>query len=204
MYYYMGLNRKSGFLVMNKKSKVLMLVSALLLLLLFILPLWKITLSAPQYPDGLKMYLNINGITDGGSGDIANINIMNHYVGMKKIDDADFREFKILPYIVITLVVLGIIVSLLKKKKFIIIWISLIIILGIIGLYDFYQWEYEYGHNLNPQAAIKVPGAAYQPPLIGNKQILNFVAGSFPHLGTVVILLSISLATIAFIETNKD
>jgi len=200
----MGLNRKSGFLVMNKKSKVLMLVSALLLLLLFILPLWKITLSAPQYPDGLKMYLNINGITDGGSGDIANINIMNHYVGMKKIDDADFREFKILPYIVITLVVLGIIVSLLKKKKFIIIWISLIIILGIIGLYDFYQWEYEYGHNLNPQAAIKVPGAAYQPPLIGNKQILNFVAGSFPHLGTVVILLSISLATIAFIETNKD
>lgn len=189
---------------MNNKSKLLMVIAALLLLLLFIFPLWKITLSAPQYPDGLRMYLNINGITDGGSGDISNINIMNHYVGMKKIDDADFNEFKILPYIVITLTVIGIITAFLNKKKLIIGWIILIIILGLFGMYDFYQWEYEYGHNLDPHAAIKVPGAAYQPPLLGNKQILNFVAGSFPHIGTLFILISICLAAVAYSQARKD
>ena len=178
---------------MNNKSKILMIVASLLLLLLFLLPLWKITLSAPQYPGGLKMYLNVNGISDGGTGDIANINIMNHYVGMKNINQEDFKEFEIIPYLVIALAILGLIIAFLKKRSLIAVWLAIIIILGIFGLYDFYQWEYEYGHNLDPRAAIKVPGAVYQPPLLGKKNILNFVAGSFPHWGALVIVVYVML-----------
>jgi copper chaperone NosL len=189
---------------MNNKSKLLMAVASLLLLLLFLLPLWKITLSAPQYPDGLKMYLNVNGITDGGTGDIANINIMNHYVGMKNIDQADFKEFIIIPYIVIALVMLGLLIAFLKKRNLILVWLIIIVILGFIGLYDFYQWEYDYGHNLDPHAAIKVPGAVYQPPLLGKKNILNFVAGSFPHLGTLVLIISMSIASFAWYIGKKE
>lgn len=48
---------------------------------------------------------------------------------------------------------------------------------------DFWKWEYNYGHNLNPEAAIIVPGMAYQPPLIGYKQLLNFGAYSIPDIG---------------------
>jgi copper chaperone NosL len=48
---------------------------------------------------------------------------------------------------------------------------------------DFYRWNYNYGHNLDPNAAIQVPGMAYQPPLIGFKQLLNFGAYSIPDLG---------------------
>ena len=48
---------------------------------------------------------------------------------------------------------------------------------------DFWRWDYNYGHNLNPDAAIIVPGMAYQPPLIGYKQLLNFGAYSIPHIG---------------------
>lgn len=54
---------------------------------------------------------------------------------------------------------------------------------GIIAMIDFWRWEYNYGHNLNPDAAIIVPGMAYQPPLIGFKQLLNFGAYSIPALG---------------------
>ena len=188
---------------MNKKSRFIMVIASLLLLLLFIFPLWKITLSAPQYPDGLKMYLNIDGLTDGGTGDIANINIMNHYVGMKKIDEADFKEFTYMPYIIIGLVVTGLLVALLKKRTLILFWLIIIVVLGIVGLYDFYQWEYDYGHTLDPRAAIQVPGAAYQPPLIGKKEILNFVAYSFPQAGAFIIGISMALGVFAWGQRKK-
>lgn len=189
---------------MRSNPKITMLTASVLLLLLFIVPLWKITLSAPQYPDGLRMYLNINGISDGSTGDIKNINIMNHYVGMKEIDQEDFKEFEIIPIIVIGLVVLGIIFALLKKRSLILFWILIFVLLGIVGLYDFYQWEYEYGHNLDPKAAIKVPGAAYQPPLIGKKEILNFTAGSFPHIGAYIIFMSMLLAFYSWYLLRKS
>ena len=56
---------------------------------------------------------------------------------------------------------------------------TFVILAGI----DFYRWNYEYGHNLDPNAAIKVPGMSYQPPLIGYKQLLNFGAYSIPDIG---------------------
>lgn len=188
---------------MNTKSKLFMIAASLLLLLLFVLPLWKITLSAPQYPDGLKMYLNIDGISDGGTHDIANINIMNHYIGMKKIDEADFKEFTYIPYIIIGLVISGLMVGFIKKRSLILVWLVLIAVLGVLGLYDFYVWLYEYGHNLDPRAAIKVPGATYQPPLFGTKEILNFTAGSYPQAGAFMIGISMALASFAWIVGKK-
>jgi len=53
---------------------------------------------------------------------------------------------------------------------------------------DFWRWEYNYGHNLNPEAAIIVPGMAYQPPLIGHKRLLNFDAYSFPDVGGWIVI----------------
>lgn len=188
---------------MHTKSKLLMVIAALLLLLLFLLPLWKISLYAPQYPDGLKMYLNIDGISDGGTGDIANINIMNHYVGMKEIHEDDFKEFTYIPHIVIGLTIIGLLVALIKKRSLILVWLILIAVIGILGLYDFYLWEYDYGHNLDPRAPIKIPGAAYQPPLFGSKEILNFTASSYPQAGAFVIVISMALAVFAWINGKK-
>ena len=51
------------------------------------------------------------------------------------------------------------------------------------GLGDFWKWGYDYGHRLDPHAAIKVPGMSYQPPIIGSKQLLNFHATSWPDVG---------------------
>ena len=58
------------------------------------------------------------------------------------------------------------------------------------AFYDFYQWLYDYGHNLNPHAAIKVPGMTYQPPMLGYKQLLNFLAGSFPDIGGYLVIIA--------------
>ena len=188
---------------MNIKPRTLMVIASLLLLLLFIFPLWQISLYAPQYPDGLKMYLNINGIADGGTGDIANINIMNHYVGMKQIHEDDFKEFTYMPYIVIGLTIMGLLVAFIKKRSLILVWLILIAVLGVAGLYDFYLWEYDYGHNLDPHAAIQIPDAAYQPPLFGSKEILNFTANSYPQLGAFIIMISMALGAFAWLKEKS-
>jgi len=81
-------------------------------------------------------------------------------------------------------------------------------ILGTMGMYDFYLWEYDYGHNLDPHAAIQFTDAegnpmAYQPPLIGNKMLLNFMARSWPATGAYLLFTGMFLSLVAFFVDKK-
>jgi copper chaperone NosL len=100
----------------------------------------------------------------------------------------DFVEFQILPIIIITFSLLGIVTLILNKKKYFNAWFYLFLLICIVSMIDFYRWEYDYGHELNPDAPIKVPGMAYQPPLIGYKKLLNFGAYSIPDIGGWIFL----------------
>jgi copper chaperone NosL len=64
----------------------------------------------------------------------------------------------------------------------------LILLGGIAAMVDFYKWGYDYGHNLDPKAAIQVPGLTYQPPLFGHKTLLNFDAYSYPDIGGWIVI----------------
>jgi len=186
---------------MKKSSKILLLVSSLILIGIFFFPLWTIDLQAPQYPEGLTMGIWINKI----SGDLKIINDLNHYVGMKEIVPDAIPELKYMPFIVGFLILFGLVNFFVVNKKLVWVWIILFVLLGAIGLYDFYMWEYDYGHNLNPNAAIKIPGMAYQPPLIGSKQMLNFHVDSYPSIGFVIIAVSILLAILAlYLSRNVE
>ena len=74
---------------------------------------------------------------------------------------------------------------------------------GVLGMYDFYKWEYDYGHNLSDTAQIKIPGMAYQPPFFGGKELLNFYAESYPAGGTYAMVLAAVLALVAFFVAKK-
>ena len=102
---------------------------------------------------------------------------------MKTIHAEDFIEFTILPYIICFFSLLFIIAGLIGKRKLMNISFVLFVCFGIVAMADFWKWEYNYGHTLNPDAAIIVPGMSYQPPLIGFKQLLNFGAYSIPDIG---------------------
>ncbi len=186
-----------------KKSKLLMLTGSLLLLSLFVLPLWNITLEAPQYPSSLGIDIYITKMQGHNEGDIQNINIMNHYVGMDKLPE-QMKEFELFPIVVIVMVILGVIIGFIGKKKLFLTWFVAMSILGSIGMYDFYLWEYEYGHNLNPKAPIQFPGQAYQPPLIGTKTILNFKAHSYPRSGGYLLFLGMFMSLGAFYVAIKE
>ncbi|ELR70763.1 hypothetical protein C900_03371 [Fulvivirga imtechensis AK7] len=188
---------------MQKLSKVLMLVGSLLLLLLFVTPLWRITLEAPQYPGGITMYIWINKITGDTPYTLQNINILNHYVGMQYIEPDSIPELKYFPYVIVAMVIFGVVTSLTGKRKLMLTWVLVMAALGALGLYDFYLWEYDYGHNLDPNAPIKVPGMAYQPPVIGSKMLLNFNAISYPYWGGLFLGLSMLMAATAFFIGKK-
>lgn len=160
-------------------SKAMLVVAAILLAISIFVPLWYIDLDAPQYPEGLKLQI----YPDKLAGDVDIINGLNHYIGMQTLHADNFIEFKVLRYIIGFFAVLSLIVALIGSRKFLYVLLGLFVVFGIVAMYDFWKWEYDYGHNLDPAAAIKVPGMAYQPPLIGFKQLLNFGAYSFPDVG---------------------
>lgn len=191
-----------------KKSKLLMIVGSLLLLGLFVFPLWNITLEAPQYPIPLGMDIHINKFEDTHEFDIKNINLMNHYVGMQYIPET-IPEFKIFPWAVGIMVILGVLIGLKGNYKLFLAWFIVMSLLGIAGMYDFYLWEHDYGHNLNPKAIMKFTNPdgsimGFQPPLFGSKDILNFKAHSYPRTGAYLMFVGMLLTVVAFFVGKKE
>jgi copper chaperone NosL len=165
-------------------SKVVLLVVSALFFASLWFPMWRIELEAPQYPEGLVLQLHANKI----GGDVAIINGLNHYIGMKKIEPDSIKELTIMPYILGFLIIAGVLAGILGRRKLFTAWVIIFMIAGLAGGVDFYMWEYDYGHNLDTTAAIIVPGMSYQPPLIGSKQLLNFVANSYPDTGGFIVI----------------
>jgi len=173
-------------------------IASLLLILVYFFPIWSINMEAPQYPEGIGMNITVNDIQGKEFHDLANINGLNHYIGMKSITPESIPELKIMPIIFGLLIVSGIVIAIWGSRKWILVWLGVFVLFAIAGLVDFYLWGYDYGHNLNPNAPIKVPGMTYQPPLLGSKQLLNINATSMPHIGFYVALLSMSIASLAW------
>lgn len=169
-------------------SRLILAVSSVALLAGFFLPLWSISLEAPQYPEGIGMQIWVNTIAGVKPHDLDNINKLNHYIGMKAIEPDAIKELTLMPWILGFLVVAGLAAAAIGKRWMLFGWLCLLGALGVAGMVDFWLWGYDYGHNLDPTAAIKVPDMTYQPPLIGSKKLLNFVARSWPASGGIIII----------------
>jgi hypothetical protein len=136
--------------------------------------------------------------------DLGNINELNHYIGMKAIDPAQIPELRVMPWLIVGLAVFAAGAVLVGSPKFTVAWLASFAALGVVGLWDFWKWEYMYGHDLDTvHAIIKVPGMSYQPPLIGSKQLLNFTATSWPASGTLLLALAFLLGVSALVVARR-
>ena len=169
---------------LSVKSRIIVAIASLSLIATYFLPIWRIDLFAPQYPEGLFMNIWLNDI----KGQVDIINGLNHYIGMRKISVEMFPEFAFLGYVVAFYIAFGLTIAIIGNRKILFWYLVFTIFGGSLALYDYYRWGYDYGHNLDPMAAIQVPGLSYQPPLIGHKRILNFDAYSFPDSGGWIII----------------
>lgn len=180
---------------LQKASRILTAVSGIAMFVVLLVPIWQIQLSAPQYPEGLSLYIHADKL----SGDVNIINGLNHYIGMRELHEQDFIEFAILPYVIVFLGILGVLAAVVNRKWLFFCFVIIFVVFGIVAIIDFYMWLYDYGHNLDPAAPIKVPGMSYQPPLIGFKQLLNFGAYSIPEKGGWIMISAALLSVIAVI-----
>lgn len=178
-------------------SRIAIGIGTLALVTTYFVPLWQILMWAPQYPEGLTMKIWINNLT----GDVRTISALNHYIGMRNIEVDMFPEFGYMIYILGFIIVFGLATALINRKSVLLGYLLILVSTGVAALTDFYIWGYNYGHNLNPEAPIIIPGMAYQPPLIGTKILLNFTAFSGPDIGGwIFIVTGILVAAISGYE----
>jgi copper chaperone NosL len=176
------------------RSRLLLALAALVMLPVFLTPLWSIRLTAPQYRDGLGMYIYVNDVRGHDRHDLQNINILNHYIGMQAIEPEEIPELRIMPVVLGAFIGTGLLVALLGKPWLMAGWLGLFLAAGVAGMVDFYLWNIDYGHNLSPDAPIRIPDMTYSPPIIGTTQLLNIRASSYPHLGAGLLGLAAILA----------
>lgn len=198
-----------------KKASIIMMVGPLLLLGLFIFPLWNIMLGAPQYPDPLGIYIHIDGIRDVNEFDIQNIDGLNHYIGMKTLPKPEeMWEFSTFPIVIGIMIFLGTLIGLLGffgklSYKWFLGWFILMSVLGVMGMYDFNEWMVDYGTNLDPHAIMKLANPdgtpmTYKPPLFGHTKMLNFDVTSLPSTGAWFMFTGMMLTVVAFFIGRKQ
>jgi copper chaperone NosL len=189
---------------MKSSTRIAVAAASLLLLAAYLTPLWRIQLVAPQYPEGLGLRIWVNQITGLKPGDVNNINGLNHYIGMRAIVPDAIPELHLMPKLLGAAIVAGLLVALIGRRGPLYLFSVAVAAGAAAGLYDFYQWGWDYGHHLDPHAAIKVPGMSYEPPLIGSKQLLNFHATSWPDVGGwIAIAAVVVIVSAAAIECRR-
>ena len=148
--------------------------------------LWTLEFFAPQYPKGLHLYVYPWTIQGGNEGiDLPEINTLNHYVGMRALDPADFADLDFLPFAIGALALLALRVAVIGDVRSLVDLAVLTGYFGLFGIGRFAYMLYTYGHDLDPKAPIRMEG--FMPPLLGREQIANFTVGSWPSLGTALI-----------------
>jgi hypothetical protein len=175
-----------------------LLVLALLLLVpSYLAPLYDMTMFAPQYPEGLRLHIYSYKL-DGGHGgqDVREVNVLNHYIGMKDLSTDEFSEFKWMPFVIGVLGLLFLRTAVLGKMSHLVDVLVLYLYFGFFSLWSFAYKMYWYGHNLAPTASVKVD--PFTPPLFGYKKLANFEVYAFPGLGSyalfaVALLLLVAL-----------
>jgi hypothetical protein len=168
------------------RARAIIALLVIPLLLSFVLPLWRISMEAPQYPNGLSMDIYPQTVVGGHDGaDISEINILNHYIGMRPIDRTQLTDLDWLPFAIGGLALLALRCAAIGKVRSL---VDLFVLTTYFCAFAMGRFVYKlsaYGHDLNPDAPIKVQG--FTPALFGTKQIANFTTHSWPQLGSVGI-----------------
>ena len=188
---------------LNLTSRLLMIVAAGFVVAAVFLPLWKIHLVAPQYREGLSLHIYSYQLVGGNRGqDLVEINGLNHYIGMKPLQQADLVEMTWLPF------VFGIF-ALLSLRAAVIGRMASLIDLGVLFLYfgafsmgNFYYRLYSYGHHLDPRAPMTIE--PFTPIILGSQKIANFVQTSLPQSGAILLGLFPVLIAVAMWLSRRE
>jgi hypothetical protein len=143
-----------------------------------------------QYPDPLRLSIyvdHLEGQKTARRDDLREINALNHYIGMRPLMESDFSEFLWLPFVMGFFALISLRAVVFGTLRDLVDIFVLFAYFGLFAGWTFYRRLYEYGHNLNPEAAIKVE--PFTPPFFGRVQIANFWVESYPGGGSLFMAL---------------
>ncbi len=167
--------------------RALALAAALLVVPTYFCPLWNLTMFAPQYGEGLRLDIYSYKLEGGNAGqDLKEINLLNHYIGMRDLALDDFTEFKWMPFVLGALALVFLRAAVVGRVLDL---VDSLVIFGYFGLFSLWSFAYKmyrYGHDLAPGAPVKVD--PFTPPLFGGQQLANFEVYSYPQAGSWVLL----------------
>ena len=182
---------------LNLTSRLLLLAAAAAIAAALFFPLWKLHLVAPQYGDGLDLYIYCYKIQGGGLNGqhLAEINNLNHYIGMHPLEQADFHEMRWMPFVFGLIILLILRAAVFGQMGNLVDLFALYAYFGVFSIGSFYYRLYTYGHDLDPHAPMRIQ--PFTPLLIGVKKIANFTEYSFPQTGAYLLIFSVVLIFIA-------
>lgn len=192
-------------LPLHLRSRILALVAAVLLIPSFLFPLYQMTLYSNQFPDGLvlKIYsYTLEGGVSQNRDDLREINSLNHYIGMRPLLESDFSEFKWLPFGIGAFVLLALRAIAFGKMSKLVDLVALFLYFALFSFWSFGHRLYQYGHVLDPTAAIKVK--PFTPPLFGTHQIANFSVNNYPGPAAYLIAASLALMIVALMMSARQ
>lgn len=169
-------------------GRVLLALAVVPLVLAFTAPLWRITLVAPQYPDGLWVDIFAYTVEGGNHGQhLTEINTINHYIGMHRIDREALSDLDWMPFALGVLAMLTLRVAAIGSVRSLVdLTVLMTYVLGF-AFGRFYFKLYQMGHNLDPTAPMRV--RAFTPVVFGRGEIANFTIMSYPRPAAYYIAL---------------
>jgi hypothetical protein len=166
---------------LSGRSRLLIVVATLALLPSILLPTWTIRLRAPQYPDGLQIRIYPHTVT----GDVDEVNLLNHYIGMHEIKTDEFPEFRFIPFFILRFFGFALLTALIGRMAIAALgWVDFVVF-GAVMLYTLQHWLYQYGHDLAPNAPLKIE--PFTPAFIGSTSIGQFTVSSLPAAGAILM-----------------
>lgn len=187
--------------------RLMLVLSAVLLSVTLVLPLWNMTMFAPQYPDGLRLDIYTQRLEGGNKGqDLKEINLLNHYIGMRDLADEDFTEFKWMPFAIGILALLCLRSAVHGTMASLVDTVVIFSYFGLFSLWSFGYKLYMYGHQLAPTAPVKVD--PFMPPMFGYQKLANFEVYSYPAAGSytmaVTAVLLFAAVALAWWSSRKN
>lgn len=153
------------------------------LVLTFTQPVWRISMEAPQYPEGLSLDIYAYKLEAGNDGQhLTEINTLNHYIGMAPIDRRAMSDLDWIPFALGALALFTLRVAAVGNVRSL---VDLAVLTAYVTAFAFGRFAYKlytFGHNLSPDAPVTVE--PFMPALLGTKQIANFTTHSLPQLGS--------------------
>lgn len=173
---------------LKKGPRLLLVVLVVPLLFSLALPLWRISMTAPQYPKGLWLDVHASHLEAGNDGhDLTEINTLNHYIGMHQITREELRDLDWLPFGFLAMAMLALRCAALGNVRALIDLSMVSFFVSAVAFARFVLMLWEFGHHLDPKAPVRMD--PFMPVVFGSKQVANFMTHSWPRPGSILLFL---------------